>query len=61
MDYKARLDRLDAHLAEHPTDYQAVIARLITYSDSVGHERHQRQVERLKKIAECRRKLNEKC
>lgn len=59
MDYTKKLERLDKHLAEHPKDYQSVIARLKTYSDAVEHEQHQRKVARLKRVAEIRRMRNE--
>lgn len=56
MDYIKKLERIDRHLAEHPTDYQASIARLKTYSDAVEHQMHKKKVERLKRVAEYRRK-----
>lgn len=55
MDYAEKLDRLDKHLAEHPKDYQSVIARMKTYSDAVEHGMYLRRVERMKKLAEIRR------
>ena len=62
MDYNERLDALERHLATHPKDYQASIARLKTYSDAVEHQMHLRKVERLKRVAEFRRMRNEqKC
>lgn len=60
MDYIEKLDRLDKHLAQHPTDYQSVIARMKTYSDAVEHEMYLRRVERLKKVAKYRREYGEK-
>lgn len=51
MEYEERLKRLDEHIAKHPNDYQAVIAKLKTYSDSVEHKQYLRKVERIKKIA----------
>ena len=59
MDYNERLARLDRHLAEHPKDYQSVIARMKTYSDAVEHELYLKRVYRLKKLAEVRRQLRE--
>lgn len=56
MDYTDKLDRLDKHLMEHPKDYQAVIARMKTYSDAVEHEMHLKKVERLKRVAEYKRR-----
>ena len=59
MDYNKRLKRLDEHLKEHPTDYQASISRLKTYSDAIEHEMYLRKVARLKRLAEFRRMKNE--
>lgn len=59
MDYNSKLERLDKHIAEHPKDYQSVIARMKTYSDAVEHEQYQRKIARLKRLAEVRRKRNE--
>lgn len=55
MDYNKRLEKLDKHLAEHPKDYQSVIARMKTYSNAVEHEQYKRKVARLKHLAEWRR------
>lgn len=60
MDYNKKLEQLDRHLAEHPKDYQSVIARMKTYSDAVEHEQYQRKVARLKRVAEIRRMRNER-
>ncbi len=59
MDYVTKLDRMDAHLAEHPHDYQTVIARIKTASDACEHEMHRRKVYRLKRLHEVRRQLKE--
>ena len=55
MDHIKKLKQLDKHLAEHPTDYQAVISRIKTYSDAVEHQLYLRRIERLKKVAKYRR------
>ena len=55
MDYKKKLEKLDAHLLKHPKDYQTRIARLKTFSDAVEHQRHLIRVERLKRVAEYKR------
>lgn len=60
MDYAKKLETLDRHLAEHPKDYQSVIARMKTYSDAVEHDMYLRRVERLKKVAKYRRQYGEK-
>lgn len=59
MDYNRKLQKLDKHLAEHPRDYQSVIARIKTFSDAVEHEQYKRKIARLKRVAEFRRGLNE--
>lgn len=59
MDYNERLRKLDKHIANHPKDYQASIARLKTYSDAVEHQMYLRKIERLKRVAKFRRKRNE--
>lgn len=57
MDYIEKLDKIDAHLAEHPTDYQAVVARLRTISDAYEHQLYERKIARLKRVAEIRERL----
>lgn len=59
MDYIERLRKLDAHIKDHPNDYQAVISRMKTYSDAVEHKLYLRKIERIKKISEFRRELDE--
>lgn len=58
MDYAKKLEALDRHISEHPTDYQAVIARLKTRSDAIEHQLYLRKIERLKRVAEYRRAHN---
>lgn len=60
MDYTERLQKLDKHIAEHPTDYQAVIARLKTRSDAIEHQMYLKKIERLKRVAEFRRRYEQK-
>lgn len=59
MDYIDRLERLDNHIKEHPKDYQAVIAKMKTYSDAIEHDLYLRRIERLKKVAKYRREYGE--
>lgn len=59
MDYMEKLQALTKHLEKHPTDYQASIAKLKAYSDAVEHQMYLRKIERLKRVAEFRRKGNE--
>ena len=54
MDYNKRLQSLDRHIAEHPTDYQAVIARFKVRSDAIEHQMYLKKIARLKRIAEYR-------
>lgn len=58
MDYKEKLNALDKHIEEHPTDYQAVIARLKTRSDAIEHQMYLRKIERLKRMSKYRRTSN---
>ena len=58
MDYVDKLKRLDKHIEKHPTDYQAVIARMITKSDAIEHQMYLRRIARLKRVAEFRRQEN---
>lgn len=55
MDYVDKLNRLDRHLANHPHDYQSVIARMKTYSDAVEHQLYLRRIERIKKVERYRK------
>ena len=57
MDYTEKILRLDEHLSEHPTDYQAVIARLKMISKAIDHENKKRMDVRLKRVAAYRRQL----
>lgn len=59
MNYAEKIERMDAHLARHPQDYQTVIARLKTISDAYEHEVRERRSYRLKRLHEVRRQLKE--
>lgn len=59
MDYFEKIKRMDEHLAEHPHDYQTVIARLKTASKAYESERNKLKSERLKRVAEIRKQLKE--
>lgn len=59
MDYITKLERIDAHLAEHPKDYQTVIARLKIQSDAIEHMRKHEMDMRLKRVAEIRKKYEQ--
>ena len=56
MDYAERLTKLDAHIREHPTDYQAVISRLKIQSDAYENLAYKRKTARLKRLAEFKKK-----
>lgn len=60
MKYIERVERLEEHLKEHPTDYQAVIALLKRRSDLIEHRAWLRMIERKKAVAEVRRQRREK-
>lgn len=60
MDKAEKVERLEKHVKEHPTDYQAVIGLLKARSDLIEHGYYLQMVERKKKVAYYRRKLNEK-
>lgn len=55
-----RIERLQAHLAEHPHDAQAVIALLKARSDAIDHAMYLRRIENVKKVAKVRREYYEK-
>lgn len=59
MDYVEKARKLEEHISKHPTDYQAVIAHLIMRSKAFEHEKHMQMIERRKRVAEFRRKLDE--
>lgn len=54
-----RIGNLQKHIAEHPHDYQAIIGLLKARSDAIDHQIHEAKVEKLKKVAEVRRKYYE--
>lgn len=51
-----KVKKLEEHLKEHPTDYQAVIAHLKARSDAIDYAQKRKLIERHKRIAEIRRK-----
>ena len=55
MEHEERVDRLKEHIAEHPTDYQAVIGLLKANSDRIEHKYYLRKIEKLKRVAEIKR------
>lgn len=59
MDYVKKLQTMDEHLKRHPHDYQTVIARLKLASDIYDHQVKRKRDERLKRLAEIKRKLRE--
>lgn len=61
MNYIEQLEKLDRHITEHPKDYQAVIARMKTYSNAVDKQRQSVTNERLKRVAEIRRRRIAEC
>lgn len=59
MNYEEKLYRMDKHLKEHPHDYQTVVSRLKVASQAYEHRMKQSRNERLKTIAEIRKRLKE--
>jgi len=60
MKIEEKVERLESHLREHPSDYQAVIAHLKARSDMYEHVAHQRTIERLKRVAEIKRQRKDR-
>lgn len=58
-DYEGKMEKLKVHLAEHPADYQAVIALVKANSDRIDREMYLANVAQLKKLAHYRRLYNE--
>lgn len=59
MKYIEKVERLESHLKEHPTDYQAVVALLKRRSDLIEHRAWLKMIERRKKVAEIRKQRKE--
>lgn len=59
MKYVERVEKLEKHIADHPKDYQAVIAHLKAKSDLIEHGQHIKRIARQKRIAEVRRQRKE--
>lgn len=57
MDYIKKIERINNHLRQHPSDYQSVIARMKLVSDAFDYEQKKKADYRLKRIAEVRRQL----
>ena len=53
-------EKIAEHLKTHPTDYQSVIALYKTRSKEIERGIHKRRVEKLKRIAEWRERLEER-
>ena len=56
MEIKERLSKLEEHVRENPSDYQAVIACVKLHSDLIDRERKQREILELRHIAEIRKR-----
>ena len=54
-----KIERVKEHLTRHPSDYQSVVSLYKLQSKEIEKRRWDRKTERLRKIAECRRALNE--
>ena len=60
MDIEENIARVEDHLKRHPADYQSVISLLKLKSRAVEKKIQTRRIEKQRKIAECRRILDEK-
>ena len=60
MDIEENIARVEDHLQRHPADYQSVISLLKLKSRAVEKKIKDRRIEKQKRIAECRRILDEK-
>ena len=58
MDYEKKLNRMARHLKDHPSDYQTKISLLITNSKMIEKRRRDAMIDRLRDVAEIRRRLN---
>lgn len=58
--YINKVVRLESHLKEHPTDYQAVVALLKRKSDVIEHRIWLKTIERKKRLAEVKRRRKER-
>ena len=59
MDYVEKINRMEAHLKEHPHDYQTVIAKMKLTSKLYDKAMKQSRNARLKRLAEIRKQLRE--
>lgn len=60
MKYEEKVVRLEEHLKDHPTDYQAVVAHLKAKSDMIEHRMYLKAIERKRRVAEIRRRRRER-
>lgn len=52
-----KITKVEQHLAEHPADYQSLISLMKLRSKEIENIYRLKKIERLKLIAECRKKL----
>jgi len=57
MDYEAKINRMANHLRDHHADYQTRISLLKANSKRIEKDRRNAMIERVKDVAEMRRKL----
>lgn len=60
MDYEQRIADMENHLAEHPKDYQTVIALLKMKSKKIEHDMKDIRNQKLQKVAHARAMLKAK-
>ncbi|WP_086350255.1 hypothetical protein [Candidatus Enterococcus clewellii] len=54
--YDEKAKRMQAHLANHPTDYQTVISLFKAESDSIDYERQTKKNLMLREVSKYRKK-----
>lgn len=54
-----KVERIENHLRTHPSDYQSVISLYKARSRDIERERKMRSIEKRKKTAEWRKKLEQ--
>lgn len=55
-----KITKLQKHIKENPTDYQAVIALMQAKSDAIDRKMYEKRIDAIKKVAHYRRLRREK-
>lgn len=59
MKGRKRINAIEQHIARHPNDYQSIISLFKIRTEEVEWQLEKRRHERRRKVAECRRMLDE--